>query len=151
MEETAHETILLPPYSENLDFLSNKNLPVDDSRSNSEKSSESYSVTLYSFGFYPSLSRLPILYSACSITVYDSLLLYSEDHFHIKRVPFELTEKILLLSEEKNAEAIGFLFPENVKGRKFGSLCSEINLSVRSSLQVKMNLESLDQVTPVIF
>ena len=56
-----------------------------------------------------------------------------------------------LLSEEKKAETIGFLLPENVKGRKSGSLCNEISLRVRSSLHVRMNLESLDQVTPLIF
>ena len=41
LEETAHETILLPPWSENLDFLSSRNLPVDASRSSSENSAES--------------------------------------------------------------------------------------------------------------
>jgi len=55
-----------------------------------------------------------------------------------------------LLSAEKKALTIGFLLPEKVNGRKCGILCSEIILSVKSLLQVKMKRESCDQATPVM-
>jgi len=58
--------------------------------------------------------------------------------------------KIRELSSLKKALMIGLLLPEKVNGRKFGSLWSDISFSVRSELQVRKNLESDDQVTPVI-
>ena len=55
-----------------------------------------------------------------------------------------------LLSAEKNALTIGFLFPAKVKGRKWGILCREIIFIVKSFDQVRMKRESCDQVTPEI-
>jgi len=66
-------------------------------------------------------------------------------------VPFCETEKRRELSSEKNTFTMGFLLPEKVKGRKWGSLCSEIIFSVRSVLQVQIKRESVDQVTPITF
>ena len=57
-------------------------------------------------------------------------------------MPFYAMEKIRLLSAEKKALTIGFLFPENVNGKKCGILCREIIFMVKSLLQVRMKRES---------
>ena len=68
----------------------------------------------------------------------------------MSKVPFWATVNTRLLSYEKKAFTIGFLLPANVIGRKFGTLCSDIILRVRSlALQVKIKRESEVQTTPV--
>ena len=68
----------------------------------------------------------------------------------MRSVPLEAMVYSFWQSVEKKALTMGFLFPAKVKGKKLGSLCRDIILRVRSLLQVRMNLESLVQVTPVM-
>lgn len=133
----------------NFYFFSRINLPFATFFSNSVIYSKSASICTYSLGLSPVLSLFYYLNWANSICFYDSSV-FSSVHFQSKTVPFCEIVKILSLSALKKALTILLWLPENVNGKKSLILWSDIILTVRSSLHVMKNRESVDHDTPII-